>query len=74
MKMTEKEQREVEAIFGGYPMPSNPHQDEMAKRHKTYCSQNNWDCETCSLVNYSLDCHNNPIHPTIAEIDGDCKL
>jgi len=26
-----------------------------------YCSQNNGACETCSLVNYGLDCHNNPI-------------
>lgn len=27
-----------------------------------YCTQNDGDCETCSLVNYGLDCHNNPIH------------
>ena len=26
-----------------------------------YCSQNNGECETCSLVNYGLDCRNNPI-------------
>ena len=26
-----------------------------------YCSQNNQDCHTCSLVNYGLDCHNNKI-------------
>lgn len=26
-----------------------------------YCSQNNGDCDTCTLVNYGLDCHNNPI-------------
>jgi len=26
-----------------------------------YCSQNNGECETCSLVNYGRDCHNNPI-------------
>jgi hypothetical protein len=26
-----------------------------------YCSQNNGDCKTCSLVNYGRDCHNNPI-------------
>ncbi len=26
-----------------------------------YCSQNDGDCTTCSLVNYGLDCHNNKI-------------
>ena len=26
-----------------------------------YCSQNNGNCETCSLVNYGRDCHNNPV-------------
>lgn len=28
---------------------------------KAYCTQNNGDCQTCSLVNYGLDCANNPI-------------
>ena len=28
---------------------------------KSYCSQNNSDCATCSLVNYGMDCHNNPV-------------
>lgn len=28
---------------------------------KEYCTQNNGDCETCSLVNYGLDCKNNPV-------------
>lgn len=28
---------------------------------KTYCTQNNGDCETCSLVNYGRDCRNVPI-------------
>ncbi len=27
-----------------------------------YCSQNNQDCDTCSLVNYNLDCHNNRLN------------
>jgi len=27
---------------------------------KSYCTQNNSDCKTCSLVNYSRDCRNNP--------------
>lgn len=31
---------------------------------KDYCTQNNGDCETCSLVNYGRDCRNNPINPT----------
>jgi hypothetical protein len=26
---------------------------------KTYCTQNNGDCSTCSLVNYGRDCQNN---------------
>ena len=29
---------------------------------KSYCTQNNGDCATCSLVNYGLDCTNNPIN------------
>jgi len=23
-----------------------------------YCSQNDENCETCSLINYGMDCHN----------------
>ena len=30
---------------------------------RNYCTQNDWDCETCSLVNYGKDCRNNPIDP-----------
>lgn len=26
-----------------------------------YCTQNNHDCENCSLVNYGRDCHNNSV-------------
>jgi hypothetical protein len=33
---------------------------------KSYCKQNNGDCATCSLVNYGLDCANNPINFTIS--------
>lgn len=29
---------------------------------KSYCTQNNGNCKTCSLVNYGRDCHNNPLH------------
>jgi hypothetical protein len=28
---------------------------------KSYCTQNDGDCQTCSLVNYGRDCYNNPI-------------
>ena len=28
---------------------------------KVYCTQNDGDCFTCSLVNYGRDCRNNPI-------------
>ena len=28
---------------------------------KEYCTQNDGDCSTCSLVNYGRDCRNNPI-------------
>lgn len=29
---------------------------------KSYCTQNNGDCSTCSLVSYNRDCQNNPLH------------
>lgn len=28
---------------------------------KSYCTQNNGDCSTCSLVNYNRDCRNIPV-------------
>lgn len=28
---------------------------------KDYCTQNDGDCSTCSLVNYGRDCQNNPL-------------
>lgn len=28
---------------------------------KPYCTQNQGDCSTCSLVSYNRDCQNNPI-------------
>jgi hypothetical protein len=31
------------------------------KNRLEYCTQNNSDCETCSLVNYGRDCRNNPV-------------
>lgn len=27
----------------------------------SYCTQNNWDCDACSLGSYGRDCHNNPV-------------
>jgi len=35
--------------------------ESMETRTKLYCTQNDGDCETCSLVNYGRDCMNNPI-------------
>lgn len=29
--------------------------------NKSYCTQNDNDCSTCSLVSYGRDCENNPI-------------
>lgn len=31
------------------------------KNKRDYCTQNDGDCQTCSLVNYGRDCRNNPI-------------
>jgi (2Fe-2S) ferredoxin len=28
---------------------------------KSYCTQNNGDCATCSLVSYGKDCRNKPV-------------
>ncbi len=28
---------------------------------KEYCTQNDGDCGSCSLVNYGRDCQNNPL-------------
>ena len=30
---------------------------------KDYCTQNDGDCSTCSLVNYGRDCMNVPVEP-----------
>ena len=35
--------------------------DRVDTTAKDYCSQNDGDCETCSLVNYGRDCHNQPV-------------
>jgi hypothetical protein len=29
---------------------------------KSYCTQNEGNCTTCSLTSYNHDCQNNPIH------------
>lgn len=31
------------------------------KQIKAYCTQNDGDCSTCSLVNYGHDCQNNKV-------------
>jgi len=36
---------------------------------KAYCTQNNGDCSTCSLVNYGHDCQNNRITPDPVPMD-----
>lgn len=33
----------------------------MEGNKKDYCTQNNGDCSTCSLVSYGRDCRNNPV-------------
>ena len=33
-----------------------------------YCSQNNGDCNTCSLVNYGMDCRNNLIFINLLDV------
>ena len=35
---------------------------------KDYCTQNDGDCETCSLVNYGRDCMNNPVEEEGEEV------
>jgi hypothetical protein len=37
-----------------------------------YCTQNDGNCETCSLVNYGRDCHNIPI-VTDEQLKGDLR-
>ncbi len=38
-----------------------------------YCTQNDGDCESCSLSNYDRDCKNNLIHKikSVEEFDKD---
>jgi len=28
---------------------------------RSYCTQNDGDCQSCALVNYGRDCQNNPV-------------
>lgn len=39
-----------------------------------YCTQNNGDCPTCSLVNYGRDCANNRIFYTVGELAQVLKI
>jgi len=41
---------------------------------KSYCTQNNGKCSTCSLVNYGRDCQNNPINDDYIRIRIPGKL
>lgn len=34
-----------------------------------YCTQNDGNCETCSLVNYGRDCQNMPIVTTDEQVE-----
>ena len=45
----------------GIYMTDEERTEAFEKEAAVYCSQNNGDCKTCSLVNYGMDCHNNPI-------------
>lgn len=40
---------------------------------KPYCTQNNGDCSTCSLVNYGRDCMNVPLKNPAAQALGRIK-
>lgn len=38
---------------------------------KSYCTQNEGDCPTCSLVNYGRDCMNNKVnHADFQAVSG----
>jgi hypothetical protein len=52
------------AIKSAHPNRGGEYSRSMKARFimkKSYCTQNNGNCETCSLVSYGLDCGNNPI-------------
>jgi len=46
--------KEFYDFFGEMPKKDN-------KSIFDYCTQNQGDCSTCSLVNYGRDCRNNPV-------------
>ncbi|MBW8035614.1 MAG: hypothetical protein FVQ79_08290 [Planctomycetes bacterium] len=52
---------EVGILNSGIYMTAGKRSDAFEKDALLYCSQNNQDCNTCSLVNYGRDCHNNKI-------------
>jgi len=45
----------------GIYMTDDERTEAFNREASSYCSQNDGDCESCSLVNYGLDCHNNAI-------------
>ena len=43
------------------PIVNQDPKKEKREMKKAYCTQNDGNCETCSLVNYGRDCMNKPI-------------
>jgi hypothetical protein len=37
---------------------------------KSYCTQNDGDCETCGLVNYGRDCRNVPLMANVEQAEA----
>lgn len=52
---------EGETLIEAYEDALNQLGYQVLRVVKEYCSQNEGNCETCSLVNYSRDCENNII-------------
>jgi len=46
--------------------PEEP--EEEVGRMKDYCTQNDGNCQTCSLVNYGRDCMNEPVEEEGKEV------
>lgn len=40
---------------------------------RVYCTQNDGDCGSCSLVSYGRDCKNNPVYDPEKDICGSCN-
>ena len=55
------EKGEIGLLHLGIYMTEEERTKAFDKEAAIYCSQNNRNCNTCSLVNYGHDCHNNPM-------------